>query len=119
MVVQEKLVLRTEQKQAVKFLLRQFPDQVDKIGRKEFNKLSNPIYDFKFYIKFCDVLCFLLIFISFWLTILEPIDELKFNFSIFFNQMIQIIIIILHFIRLNKFVEVKNFLFDNEDIYDI
>ena len=38
---------------------------LDTIIRKEFNKLSNPIYDFKFYIKFCDVLCFLLILFSF------------------------------------------------------
>ena len=41
--------------------------------RKENYKLTNPIYDFKLYIKFCDVFCLLLIIYSFWCTIFESL----------------------------------------------
>ena len=92
---------------------------IDKIARKEFNKLSNPIYDFKSYIKFCDILCNLLILMSFVYTICESLDYSKCDVIRDFNQIIQLIILILHFIRFNKFIYVKNFLFNNKDIYDI
>ena len=31
--------------------------EINKIARKEFNKISNPILDFKYFIKFFDVYC--------------------------------------------------------------
>ena len=92
---------------------------LDGIIRKEFNKLSNPIYDFKSYIKFCDVLCFLVILFSFFQTIFESLDIQKRDIIRLLYYCSQFIIIILHFIRYIKFIDVKNFLFDNEDIYDI
>ena len=89
---------------------------IDEIKRKENNKLSNPIFDFKSYIKFCDVLCFLLIFLSLWCTIFETLED----YDIFkiYSFLLRIILIILQFIRFDKFIEMKKFFFDNKDIYD-
>ena len=92
---------------------------LDKIIRKEFNKLSNPIYTFKSYIKFCDVLCFLLILFSFFHTFFESLNIKKCDILRIFNNCSQLIIIILHIIRYIKFIDVKKFFFDNEDIYNI
>ena len=92
---------------------------LDNIIRKEFNKLYNPIYDFKFYIKFCDVFCFLLISLSLWYTSFENIEYSEWDFIKIYNISILFIIMILQFIRFTKFIEVKTFLFDNEDIYDV
>ena len=91
---------------------------IDTLVRKEFNKLSNPIYDFKFYIKFCDTFCFILIIISLWSVIQEIILE-KSKSPKATNILVQLIVIILQFIRFIKFIEVKKFLSDNEDIYNI
>ena len=91
---------------------------LDTIIRTEFNKLSNPIYDFKSYIQFCDVVCLLLILFSFFLTIPEPLNVRKCDYGRLFNYGSQIIIIVLQILRFIKFVDVKNFFFDNEDIYN-
>ena len=91
---------------------------LDTIIKKEFNKLSNPIYDFKSYIKFCDVLCFLLILFSFLYTCFESPNVQKCDLFRIFNNCAQLIILILHFIRYIKFTDVKKYFFDNEDIYD-
>ena len=91
---------------------------IENIARKEFNKLSNPIFDFKFYIKFCDILCFLLSLFSLYYTIIEPLKYHKENSIKNINELVQIIIAILHIIRFIKFVEIKTFLFDNKDLYD-
>ena len=91
---------------------------IDEIIRKEYNKLSNPFIDFKFYIKFCDIICITLIFISLWYSFFELIDKYECNPHFeFSNDIIQILILILYLIRFVKFIEIKNFLFDNEDIY--
>ena len=84
---------------------------LEKISRKESNKLSNPIYDFKSYIKFCDILCFLLITISFFYTFLESLDIYYCDFIRIFNHCLQLIILILHFFRFFKFINVKKFFF--------
>ena len=92
---------------------------LDKLTRKELNKISNPIYDLKSYIKFCDIFCFLLIFFSFWCTLLESFPIKNCDISRIFNHCVQFIVLVLHIIRFIKFIDVKTFLFDNEDIYDI
>ena len=48
---------------------------IEKIIRKEKNKLSNPVYNFKVYIKFCDIFCYLLIIYSFWVTLFESLKK--------------------------------------------
>ena len=92
---------------------------IDEIIRKEYNKLSNPFIDFKFYIKFCDIICITLIIISLCYSFWEFIDKLFFNqyFDVS-NVMIQFFILILYLIRFIKFIEIKNYLFDNKDIYE-
>ena len=89
---------------------------IDEIKRKENNKLANPIYDFKSYIKFCDVFCFLLILLSLWCTIFETLED----YDIFkiYSFLLRIILIILQFIRFDKFIEMKKFFLVNKDIYD-
>ena len=91
---------------------------VDEIAQKEFNKISNPIYEFKSYIKFCDLLCLLLSLTSLFYCFFERLNILKCGFVIIFNQCIQSIILILHIIRFVKFIEVKKFFFNNENIYN-
>ena len=90
---------------------------LDKIIRKEYNKLSNPILDFKYFTKYFDVICPLLIFSSIIYSLFEPLNHLKCNFPIIVNFLFQIIIFILYLIRFMKFIDIKNFLFDNKDIY--
>ena len=91
---------------------------LDKTIRKENYKLSNPIYNFKLYIKFCDVFCLLLIIYSFWCTFFESLNYQECDLFKIVNKGVQLVIIILQFIRFIKFVEIKQFFFDNEDIYD-
>ena len=71
------------------------------------------------FIKFNDVFCFLLISLSLFYTSFENIEYSEWDFIKIYNQSILFIIMILQFIRFTKFVEIKNFLFDNEDIYDV
>ena len=91
----------------------------DIIIRNEYNKLYNPIYDFKFYIKFSDIFCFLLVNLSLFYTCLEYEDYSECDFIKIYNKLIQFIIILIQFIRFTKFIEVKTYLFDNKDIYDV
>ena len=90
----------------------------DEIAQKEFNKISNPIYDFKSYIIFCDLFCLLLSLTSLSYCFFESLNVFNFDFTRIFNQCIQTIILIFHYIRFVKFIEVKNFFFDNENIYN-
>ena len=90
---------------------------LDEIARKEFNKLSNPIFEFKSYIKFCDLICLILIILSFLFTIIGYCAEDKSNLFEYTNALMQIFLFILYLIRFFKFIEVKKFFFANEDIY--
>lgn len=90
---------------------------MDEIARKEFNKLSNPIFEFKSYIKFCDLICLILIILSFLFTIIGYCAEDKCNLFEYTNALMQIFLFILYLIRFFKFIEVKKFFFANEDIY--
>ena len=94
-------------------------DEIKKIARKEFNKISNPILEFKYFIKFFDVYCLIIIFISLFFSFFESDDDniIKFGVIRFFNSILQLIILIIYIIRFYKFIKVKKFLFDNEDIY--
>jgi len=91
---------------------------LDEIVRKEYNKLSNPIIDFKYYIKFYDIICPTLIVMSLLYSFFEFYNKLNCNeFFNFSNIILQLIILIIYSIRFIKFIEIKKFLFDNEDIY--
>ena len=91
---------------------------IDKIIRKEFHKLSNPVLNFKNYIYFCDSFNPSLILILLFLSLFENSDDLKCDILKIINTFIlQLMISILYYIRFIKFIEVKNFLFENEDIY--
>ena len=57
--------------------------------------------------------------LSLWYTSFEYWEYSECDFIKIYNKLIQFIIIILQFIRFNKFIEVKTFLFDNKDIYDV
>ena len=92
-------------------------DEMNKIVRKEFNKISNPILDFKHLIKFFDVVCTIIIIDSLIFSIFEDIEDRKFGFFRIFNLLFQLIILVIHIIRYIKFIKVKQFLFDNKDIY--
>ena len=92
-------------------------EEIDKIARKEFNKISNPILDFKYFIQFFDTICPMLIITSLCFSFFEHADDLKLGVLRVLNILLQLIILIIYIIRFNKFIEVKNFLFDNEDIY--
>ena len=89
----------------------------DTVKRKEYNKLSNPIINFKFYISFCDSICTLLLFVSLFYTFFESLNNLRCGLFIFSNLLIESFILILYIIRFVKFTEIKNFLFENKDIY--
>ena len=92
-------------------------DEINKIFRKEINKISNPIIDFKYFIKFFDVICIFLIITSLFFSLFEYGDDLKFGVVRIFNIFLQLIILIIYIIRYSKFINVKQFLIDNEDIY--
>ena len=92
-------------------------DDINKIFRKETNKISNPIIDFKYFIKFFDVICIFLIITSLFFSLFEYADDLKFGVVRIFNIFFQLIILIIYIIRYSKFINVKQFLIDNEDIY--
>ena len=81
------------------------------------NKISNPVIDFKYFIKFFDVICIFLIITSLFFSLFEHADDLKFGVVRIFNIFLQLIILIIYIIRYSKFINVKQFLIDNEDIY--
>ena len=58
---------------------------IDKIVRKEYNKLTNPIIDFKFFIQFYDIICSLLISMSFVYSLFESSKDRKFGWFRIFN----------------------------------
>jgi len=91
---------------------------INKIARKEFNKISNPILDFKYFINFFDVICPMLIITSLSFSFFEHVDDLKLGVLRIMNISLQIIILIIYIVRFYKFIKVKQFLFDNEDIYE-
>ena len=92
-------------------------DEINKIVRKEFNKISNPLIDFKYFIKFFDVICVILLFNSLSFSFFESLDDTKCGVIRVFNLFLQIIILFIYVIRFSEFMKVKLFLFDNEDIY--
>ena len=92
---------------------------LDTIIRKEFNKLSNPIYDFKTFIKFCDIIILALSFSSIFCSIFGYCIIGGCNLFKVMNVSLQLSLLILNIIRYWKFIKIKHFLFDNEDIYDI
>ena len=93
-------------------------DELNKIARKEFDKISNPILDFKYFIKFFDVICIFLIITSLFFSLFEYADDLKCGVVRIFNLFLQLIILIIYIIRYSKFIKVKQFLIDNKDIYN-
>ena len=90
----------------------------EKIIRKEYNKFTNPINDFKFYIQFFDVLSSLLIFISFVYSFFEYPNDRKFGVFRVCNIAFQIFIFVIYILRYMKFIKVKNFLNENKDLYE-
>ena len=92
-------------------------EEINKMYRKEFNKISNPIFDFKYYIQFFDNICPILILTSLFFSFFEYADDTKIGVIRIVNISLQLIILIIYIVRFYKFIEVKNFLFDNEDIY--
>ena len=93
-------------------------EDINKIARKEFNKISNPILNFKYYINFFDVICPMLIITSLCISLFEHVDDHKLGMLRIMNISIQIIILIIYIVRFYKFIRVKQFLFDNKDIYE-
>ena len=91
--------------------------EINKITKKEFNKISNPILDFKYFIKFFDVYCLIIISISLFISFYESDNDINFGVIRIYNSILQLIILIIYIIRYTKFIKVKQFLFDNEDIY--
>ena len=91
---------------------------IEEIVRKEYNKLKNPIIDFKFFIQFFDKICASLISISFVYSFFESSNDRKLGWFRVFNIIIQLIILLIYIIRNIKFIKVKDFLSDNEDIYE-
>ena len=92
---------------------------IDKIIRREFHKLSNPFHTFKKFTIFSDSFNISLSFIALFFVILfEDSEDLKCNITKIINTFIfQLIFTILAFIRFILFIECKNFLFANKDIY--
>ena len=92
-------------------------NEINKISRKEFNKAYNPILDFKDFVKFFDVICILLLLNSLFVSIFEGLNDRKLGIMRIINLILQLIILVIYIIRFSKFIEAKQFLFDNEDIY--
>lgn len=59
----------------------------------------------------------MLIITSLCFSFFEHADDLKLGMLRISNILLQLIILIIYIVRFNKFIEVKHFLFDNEDIY--
>ena len=93
-------------------------DEINKLARKELNKMYNPILDFKYFIKFFDVVCIILVINSLLITPLEDSKDRKFGVLRIINTFVQFSILIIYIIRFLKFTKVKQFLFDNRDIYE-
>ena len=91
-------------------------DEINKLARKELNKMYNPILDFKYFIKFFDVVCIILVINSLLITPLEDSKDRKFGVLRIINTFVQFSILIIYIIRFIKFTKVKQFLFDNRDI---
>ncbi len=89
------------------------------IKNREFKKLENPMKEFKKYIRYADFVCLSLLIISFFFFIPEPIEDCKWDFFKIGSFIIEIIIFILYLLRYILFRSVKNFFFDNEDLYKI
>jgi len=92
-------------------------DEINKIVKKELNKISNPILDFKYFIKFFDVICPIIIISSLFFSFFEDINDKKCGIIRVFNLIFQFIILIIYIIRFFEFIKVKQFLLENEDIY--
>ena len=92
-------------------------EEINKIARKELNKISNPILDMKHFIKFYDVICIFIIFFSLLISLFEDTRDRKCGVVRILNICFQLIILIIYIIRFTKFIKIKEFLFDNEDIY--
>ena len=93
-------------------------DEINKLARKELNKMYNPILDFKYFIKFFDVVCIILVINSLLITPLEDLKDRKFGVLRIINTFVQFSILIIYIIRFIKFTKVKQFFFDNRDIYE-
>jgi len=88
------------------------------ISRKENNKLSNPIIKLKNYINICDLFILICIFVSLYYSFMEYYSNFKYNQFEYLNILTQLEILVLYILRFLKFIKVKDFLFDNKDIYD-
>ena len=82
---------------------------VEKIKRKEYNKLSNPIIEYKHFIHLSNYIILALLIISFIYTFIELPIERRFNYFKIINTIIQIILFLLYLKRYLKFIKVKNF----------
>ena len=80
--------------------------------------MYNPILDFKYFIKFFDVVCIILVINSLLITPLEDLKDRKFGVLRIINTFVQFSILIIYIIRFIKFTKVKQFFFDNRDIYE-
>ena len=59
-----------------------------------------------------------MIITSLFFSLFEYADDLKFGVIRIFNIFLLLIILIIYIIRYSKFIKVKQFLIDNEDIYE-
>ena len=94
-------------------------EDIETIAKKENNKISNPIKPLKFYSKYFDYICLSLLIFSLFFFWGETHSEKKFNQFRIINLGIEIIIFLLFFIRYILFLKVKQFLQENDDIYNI
>ena len=94
-------------------------ESVEKIKRKEFNKLSNPFSNFKLYIQNTHFICLSLLIISFIYFFIESCHDKICNYYKIISFILQIILLILYLKRYLKFLKIKQFFFNNEDIYNI
>ena len=92
-------------------------DYFEKLKRFEDNKIKNPLKDLKNYTKYADYICLLLLILCFINIFFEICDNRKFNYFKIINIFIEFALFFLYLFRYIKFIKVKTFFFDNEDIY--
>ena len=92
-------------------------ESIDKIKKLEEDKLSNPLLDLKYYIKYSDFACLSLLIFYLCYSFLEKWENRGFHFIKIYNILIQIALLEVYLIRYMKFKKVKTFFTENEYYY--
>ena len=110
-------IYNTNKKEDLNFKSTFSYESIVKIKKLEEDKLSNPLLDLKYYIKYSDFACLTLLIFYLCYSFLEKWENRGFHFIKIFNVLIQMALLVVYLIRYVKFIKVKTFFTENEYYY--